>query len=204
MRCFHPNLQQPPHEAPEVGAIGPINVNVHHAIFNFRIPVFRAAVWPSTPHSRRASQEMGLYSFAKPRIIASRIKAGRINEDWAVVDVRDTDFIGGHIPGCHHIPSVHFSEKCGALIEQLKDVKCVIFHCALSQQRGPTAAKLYAHRREDGLVSGSLKSSLAFGEEARARGAAQEVIILEGGFKGWAEEFKQDKTLVEGYNPALW
>jgi hypothetical protein len=98
-----------------------------------------------------------------------------------------------------------------------------------TEQRGPTAAKLYAHRREDGLVSvsqlcvlcsfsyyaddeiwgfvfsqGSLKSSLAFGEEARARGAAQEVIILEGGFKGWAEEFKQDKTLVEGYNPALW
>ncbi|KAA1113918.1 hypothetical protein PGTUg99_016198 [Puccinia graminis f. sp. tritici] len=147
---------------------------------------------------------MGLYSFAPPRVIANRIKAGRLNKDWAVVDVRDSDFIGGHIPGCHHIPSENFHEKCKALIDELKDVKCVIFHCALSQQRGPTAAKLYAHRREDNLVSGSLKSLLPFGTEAQARGEAQEVMIVQGGFKEWAEEFKDDPALVEGYNPALW
>ncbi|KAA1072108.1 hypothetical protein PGT21_027955 [Puccinia graminis f. sp. tritici] len=174
---------------------------------------------------------MGLYSFAPPRVIANRIKAGRLNKDWAVVDVRDSDFIGGHIPGCHHIPSENFHERCKALIDELKDVKCVIFHCALSresdsgsskvttgsksalrdahdetiaEQRGPTAAKLYAHRREDNLVSGSLKSLLPFGTEAQARGEAQEVMIVQGGFKEWAEEFKDDPALVEGYNPALW
>jgi len=137
-------------------------------------------------------------------MVAHRIKAGRINQDWAVVDVRDSDFIGGHIPGCHHVPSVSFNEKCAALIDQLKDVKCVIFHCALSQQRGPTAAKLYAHRREDKLYAGTLKSRLPFGDEAQTREEAQEVVILEGGFKAWAEAFKGDQTLVQGYDPALW
>ncbi|KAH9465920.1 hypothetical protein MJO28_007695 [Puccinia striiformis f. sp. tritici] len=188
---------------------------------------------------------MGLYSFATPRVIAARIKAGRVNKDWAVVDVRgtsihsgfsigfvmapvfsffaltwfiifknacvdsirgrpDSDYIGGHIPGCHHIPSSSFHEKCPGLINELKDVKCVIFHCALSQQRGPTAAKLYAHRREDKLTSGTLNSILPFGEEAQARGSSQEVIIIEGGFTNWVREFKDDERLVEGYNPAVW
>ncbi|KNE96431.1 hypothetical protein PSTG_10262 [Puccinia striiformis f. sp. tritici PST-78] len=147
---------------------------------------------------------MGLYSFATPRVIAARIKAGRVNKDWAVVDVRDSDYIGGHIPGCHHIPSSSFHEKCPGLINELKDVKCVIFHCALSQQRGPTAAKLYAHRREDKLTSGTLNSILPFGEEAHARGSSQEVIIIEGGFTNWVREFKDDERLVEGYNPAVW
>ncbi|KNZ57467.1 hypothetical protein VP01_2150g2 [Puccinia sorghi] len=144
-------------------------------------------------------------SFAKPRMVAHRIKAGRINQDCGFsFPTPSREMMGGHIPGCHHVPSVSFNEKCAALIDELRDVKCVIFHCALSQQRGPTAAKLYAHRREDKLFAGTLKSRFPFGEEAQTRGEAQEVMILEGGFKEWAEEFKGDKALVEGYDPALW
>ncbi|POV98061.1 hypothetical protein PSHT_14244 [Puccinia striiformis] len=162
---------------------------------------------------------MGLYSFATPRVIAARIKAGRVNKDWAVVDVRGTSIHSGFSIGFVMAPTritsevisgmspytlSSFHEKCPGLITELKDVKCVIFHCALSQQRGPTAAKLYAHRREDKLTSGTLNSILPFGEEAQASGSSQEVIIIEGGFTNWVREFKDDERLVEGYNPAVW
>lgn len=147
---------------------------------------------------------MSLYTFAPPSAVAQRIKDGRINQDWAVVDVRDSDYIGGHIPGCHHVPFATFNENVLRLIDELKDIKCVIFHCALSQQRGPTAAKLYANVREDKLMNGKLDSSLPFGDEARARGEAQEVIVVEGGFKRWIQEFKDDPSLVEGYISQFW
>ncbi|MBW0513084.1 hypothetical protein O181_052799 [Austropuccinia psidii MF-1] len=147
---------------------------------------------------------MSLYTFAKSCSVAARIKEGQNNVHWAVVDVRDSDFIGGHIPGCHHVPSSTFGQKCPSLIEKLTDVKCVIFHCALSQQRGPQAAKLYAELREDKLEKGQLKSSLPFGVEARARQEAQEILILQGGFTKWVESFKDDPALVEGYDSRLW
>ncbi|WAR56740.1 hypothetical protein PtB15_7B590 [Puccinia triticina] len=169
--------------------------------------------------------EMGLYSFAAPRAIAARLQAGRLNEDWAVVDVRgtetethcccccavadadssafsvwgggaDSDYIGGHIPGCRHEPSETFEARCGALVAALKDVRCVVFHCMLSQQRGPTAASLYAHRRDAALASGALTSALPFGAEARRRGAAQEVLVVAGGFRQWAAEYGGDPALL--------
>jgi rhodanese-related sulfurtransferase len=61
----------------------------------------------------------------------------------AVVDVRDDDYEGGHIKGCVHSPSASLlSGGVDQLREKLKDTPVVVFHCALSQVRGPKAARV--------------------------------------------------------------
>ena len=52
-----------------------------------------------------------------------------------VVDVRDDDYIGGNIKGAVNCPSFSFEDDVDKLVEKTKDVKTVVFHCALSQQR---------------------------------------------------------------------
>jgi rhodanese-related sulfurtransferase len=55
--------------------------------------------------------------------------------DFVVVDVRDDDFIGGNIKGAINQPSSEFLMNVDRLVMQTKQVRCVIFHCALSQVR---------------------------------------------------------------------
>jgi Cdc25 family phosphatase len=69
----------------------------------------------------------------------------------------------------------------------------VIFHCALSQQRGPFAALKYLRER-DGLLA-------SLGEEPPAE---QEVYLLEQGFTGWQEVYGEDERLTEGFRKELW
>jgi len=131
---------------------------------------------------------MILYSYASAQEVAAKIKAGTPDRDWAVVDVRDDDFIGGHLPRCHHIPFSVFSDKLPTLLQELKDVKEVVFHCAFSQNRGPSAARRYAKAREEGLKNGTLISSLlppqADGCAVGAEAKAQAVRVLQRGFEG--------------------
>lgn len=61
-----------------------------------------------------------------------------IPKTFKVVDVRDDDYIGGHIPGSLNVPSRQLSTpRIDSLVDELKDNEAVIFTCALSQQRGP-------------------------------------------------------------------
>jgi hypothetical protein len=60
-----------------------------------------------------------------------------IPKSFKIVDVRDDDYIGGHIPGTLNVPSQQFSSRVGDLVDELKDNEAVVFTCALSQQRGP-------------------------------------------------------------------
>ncbi|KAK3192114.1 Cdc25 phosphatase Ibp1 [Lecanicillium sp. MT-2017a] len=106
------------------------------------------------------------------------------NPSVAVVDVRDDDYIGGHIKGCIHIPSQQLDAMMPTLIRRLQDKKTVVFHCALSQQRGPSAALRYL--REGNPPEG------------------QEVVVLDRGFSGWQEEFGRDERITEGYRKELW
>lgn len=123
---------------------------------------------------------------------------------YAVVDVRDdgelslrltlqaytyyvlissSDYLGGHIKGSIHAPSQQLDVMMPSLLRRLEDKKIVIFHCALSQQRGPSAALRYL--REKG------KSD-------------QEVYVLDLGFTGWQEKYGTDERLTEGYRKELW
>ena len=59
-----------------------------------------------------------------------------LDNNVAVVDVRDADYEGGHITGAIHSPSATFLDGgIETLREKVKDKKTVVFHCALSQVR---------------------------------------------------------------------
>jgi hypothetical protein len=80
------------------------------------------------------------------KIIKSDKRPGK---DYLVVDVRDWDFIGGHIRNCRNEPSTTFSDTLDDLVRDTKDVPQVIFHCALSQQRWVITRILYELRESD-------------------------------------------------------
>ncbi|KAK1836845.1 putative phosphoprotein phosphatase [Podospora conica] len=112
----------------------------------------------------------------------------------AVIDVRDDDHIGGHIKGSQHVPSASFDAHLTTLIRQLKDTQTVVFHCALSQQRGPGAALKYLRVRNKVLPN---YQRLVDGKE-------QQVFVLDKGFVGWQELYGTDERLTEGYRKELW
>ncbi|KAI4602436.1 hypothetical protein KJ359_009679 [Pestalotiopsis sp. 9143b] len=113
----------------------------------------------------------------------------------AIVDVRDDDHIGGHINGSLHFPSRSLDAMMPTLLRKLEGKETVVFHCALSQQRGPSAALRYMRERAD-LVDKAAKQ----GKEEKP----QTVYVLDRGFVGWQEVYGTDKRLTEGYRTELW
>ncbi|CAF3463177.1 hypothetical protein SNK03_011643 [Fusarium graminearum] len=114
---------------------------------------------------------------------------------FAVIDVRDNDYIGGHIKGSTNVPAHTLDSMMPTLVRRLKDKKTVVFHCALSQQRGPSAALKYLRER-DGLLC-------SMGEDPKGE-SGQDVFILDQGFSGWQEVYGEDERLTEGYVKDLW
>lgn len=113
----------------------------------------------------------------------------------AVVDVRDSDHIGGHIRGSIWMPSSTLDYRMPELLRTLKDKDRVIFHCALSQERGPRAALRYA-REKEAADNGKENTS---GETQK-----QEVLYLTGGFNMWQAKYGEDERLTEAYQKDLW
>ncbi|KLJ05919.1 hypothetical protein EMPG_10627, partial [Blastomyces silverae] len=72
----------------------------------------------------------------------------------------------------------------------LRDKEKVVFHCALSQERGPSAALKYIREREQVL-----------GKEESAK---QTVFVLDGGFVRWQEKYGEDQRLTQGYVKDIW
>jgi rhodanese-related sulfurtransferase len=101
-----------------------------------------------------------------------------------------SDHVGGHIHSSTWIPSATLEYRLPELVRTLKDKEKVVFHCALSQQRGPSAALRYARERERILGV----------EESKK----QEVFVLEGGFVQWQEKFGKDVRLTEAYVEDIW
>ncbi len=119
----------------------------------------------------------------------------------AIIDVRDDDHIGGHIHSSIHMPSRSLDAHLPELVKTLGDKDIVVFHCALSQQRGPKAALAYMKERERLLKGGLLeeeekkkekekeeKEEKGKDEEGDDRKGKQEVYVLDRGFVGWQEE----------------
>jgi hypothetical protein len=76
--------------------------------------------------------------------LAAIVKSKKANEEYVVVDVRDDDFRGGNIVGAHNAPSRSFSDAVTTLAEDTRNVPLVVFHCMLSKERGPRAARVRA------------------------------------------------------------
>lgn len=128
------------------------------------------------------------------------------------------DYIGGHIKGSQNVPSRTLDAMLPTLVRQLQDKETVVFHCALSQQRGPGAALRYIRERERLLASpkpggesnkapveGKEDHIAAGTENAQAPAVAeQKIYVLDRGFVGWQEVYGIDERLTEGYRKELW
>lgn len=128
----------------------------------------------------------GLNIGTLPRITAPALSQRLLDPTTAsklsIIDVRDSDHIGGHIKGSMHVPTNTHDFKMPELVRTLKDKDTVVFHCMLSQQRGPSSALKYARERERMLGAEEGKCLLE-GEE----GSGQRVVVLEKGFGGWQQ-----------------
>jgi rhodanese-related sulfurtransferase len=88
------------------------------------------------------------------------------------------------------------------LLRKLADKDTVVFHCALSQQRGPGAALQYLRERE-AAAAGEKEEEEGEGKEKKKK-KEQKVFVLDRGFVGWQEVFGSDERLTEGYRKELW
>ncbi|QVM09527.1 hypothetical protein D8B26_004185 [Coccidioides posadasii str. Silveira] len=123
-------------------------------------------------------------------VLSSLLLSSTSASKVAIIDVRDSDHVGGHILSSTWIPSSSLEAHIPELIRTLKDKEQVVFHCALSQQRGPSAALRYARER-----------ARVLGEE---EGIKQRVYVLDGGFLRWQEKYGEDQSLTEAYVKDIW
>lgn len=126
-----------------------------------------------------------------------------------------------------HVPSTTLDQQVPELVRKLKDKETVVFHCALSQQRGPSAALRYIRERNRLLgLHASLESGSGVGQvlkknkedeakgeqkdgdwedvEAEGEKKEQKVYVLDRGFVGWQEQYGEDVRLTEGYRKEIW
>ncbi|PFH51253.1 hypothetical protein AMATHDRAFT_3247 [Amanita thiersii Skay4041] len=130
------------------------------------------------------------FEFISGDKLADIMKRDAAGKDYLVIDVRDDDYHGGNIVNAINHPSIGFSDRVDELVKSTKDIPVLVFHCFLSQLRGPKAARLYMKRRR-----------VHFGAEA---GLSQRVYVLEGGFEVFQAKFKDDPTLVENWKKSVW
>lgn len=117
------------------------------------------------------------------------------------------DYIGGHIKNAQNFPSSTLDATMPTLIRQLEDKPTVIFHCALSQQRGPGAALRYIRERDRLRAAKAAKhrqNNSGEAQEGQDQEVEQTVYVLDRGFVGWQEAYGPDERLTEGYRKELW
>lgn len=90
------------------------------------------------------------YEFIEPYALKEEIeliRQGNQTTQFVIIDVRDEDYSGGHIPESINIPSSQFhnSSNYEMLLDKYGDKKYFIFHCFYSKQRGPSAAAAFAN-----------------------------------------------------------
>lgn len=134
--------------------------------------------------------------FISPSTLRSWFESGSVsgNGRFAVVDVRDSDYIGGHIRGCYHYPAGNFQSSLTHLQQRLVDneIDDVVFHCALSQVRGPRSTLAF------------LRSLNDLPESERLSLEKINVHVLQGGFTSWQYKYGDDSSVTEDYAKDLW
>ena len=101
----------------------------------------------------------------------------------SIIDVRDDDYVGGHIIGSQNVPVHTHDHKMPELVRTLRDQNIIVFHCTLSQQRGPSSALRYLRERCSMSKAGTIPKRKD-GEELEE---AQQVRVLDGGFSKWQQ-----------------
>ncbi|KAG7027239.1 Dual specificity phosphatase Cdc25 [Cucurbita argyrosperma subsp. argyrosperma] len=103
-------------------------------------------------------------------ITGTQLLSFRRMPNVAIIDVRDDErSYDGHIAGSLHYASDSFSDKISKLVQEVKGKDMLVFHCALSQVRGPSCARKLANYLEEIKEDAGIKS----------------ICVLERGFNGW-------------------
>lgn len=113
--------------------------------------------------------------------LASMLKAQ--TPGVSIIDVRDDDYIGGHIKGSQNFPVRTHDYKMPELVRTLRDQDIIIFHCTLSQQRGPGSALRYLRERRSMIDAGTIPKR----KDGVDLDEAQQVKVLNGGFSKWQQ-----------------
>ncbi|QEU61522.1 Ych1 [Kluyveromyces lactis] len=130
------------------------------------------------------------------------IKQGHtsLGQPFQVIDVRGSDHIGGHIKGSWNYPYRRLKSDLNyvdTLRQELLDkaeigadgapeiINCV-FHCAQSQQRGPSSAMLFLRSIPESQLN------------------RFQIWVLKGGFNHWQSNYGLDEAVTENYKPDLW
>ncbi|WVZ57525.1 hypothetical protein U9M48_007902 [Paspalum notatum var. saurae] len=101
---------------------------------------------------------------------AKLVSMARSNPRLAIIDVRDEErSLQAHIPGSHHFASGSFQARMPELARAAAAKDTLVFHCALSQVRGPKCARMFSD----------------YLSEAKDDSAIKNVMVLERGFNGW-------------------
>ncbi|KAK4583119.1 hypothetical protein RGQ29_026061 [Quercus rubra] len=103
-------------------------------------------------------------------VTGSQLLSIKRRPNIAIIDVRDDErSYDGHIAGSLHFASDTFSDKISNLVQQVKGKDTLVFHCALSQVRGPTCARRLVNYLEEMKEDTGIKN----------------IMVLERGFNGW-------------------
>lgn len=156
------------------------------------------------------SQQISLSTlkFLKPADLANSLTNPSTSSTIAIVDVRDDDHLGGHIKSSQWVPVNQLDARMPEVLRVNADKERIVFHCMLSQQRGPKAALAYARARAERVR----KERREKGEDADAgvvvdaegKIGGQQICVLEGGFDNWRRFYAEDEKLTEGYENDLW
>jgi rhodanese-related sulfurtransferase len=130
----------------------------------------------------------------------------------AIIDVRDSDHIGGHIKSSEWIPTNQLDVRIPELLRAHRDKEKMVFHCMLSQQRGPNAAlKVARAMRDMAEKEGKEKAGKESNgrtqqgeEDEQKKQKMPDVCVLEGGFAAWQARYSENEKLTEGYVKDLW
>ncbi|KAJ0087788.1 hypothetical protein Patl1_32211 [Pistacia atlantica] len=103
-------------------------------------------------------------------VTGSQLLSLKPRPNIAVIDVRDDErSYDGHITGSLHYASGNFTDNISNLIQEVKGKDTLVFHCALSQVRGPTCARRLANYLDEKVEDAGIKN----------------IFVLERGFNGW-------------------
>jgi rhodanese-related sulfurtransferase len=127
-----------------------------------------------------------------PEDVAELIKSrnSETASSFVIVDVRDDDYVGGHITGAINISSGMWDLNAGKAAQRLltehsssSGPTTYIFHCMKSQVRGPTCARKFVNQ-------------IAF--SGVPEGVPPPVVkVLRGGFEGWYMRYKDVEGMVD-------
>lgn len=123
-----------------------------------------------------------MYNSLEPFAYLSREKLKskiQKNSNIIVIDVREDDYIGGHIKNSVHISANKFHENITKVLQLVNTADEVILHCQESIKRSPRCAKILFN------IIG------------------KQIYILEGGFDQWVRNF-WNTDLVEDYDDEYW